>query len=348
MRTTLAAALGILALSHLGLGALREQASAPLAAPKPADGRGTELEGWREIACARCHADVTQEWSTTLHGRAWVDEAYREELAEVRRQESCHNCHIPEPLHLQLGADGALPQKPKPRDATLRNAPLPEVDAHFGVSCAACHAGADGAVLGPWGAPTEAHKSQKHASFLPESKSALCIACHATTVGPVIGIAKDFVDTDQAAKGRSCVGCHMAPVTRPAASEEGQPALAARAGRSHALQTPRDPSFLARAFEIAAERRGDKVVVRIANACGHRVPGRIGRVITVAAELLDADGRTVAKGSHAFETKRSLAADASVEIELAGTGAAVRVRGTHEAPALPETVEFLDAKLAVP
>jgi len=321
---------------------------ADLDSPAPADARGVPLEGLDRITCNRCHADVVAEWATTLHGRAWVDEPYREELAEVRRQESCHNCHIPEPLHLQLGADGAIPQKPKPRDATLRDVPIPDVDAHFGVSCESCHRGPDDSILGPHGAPTEAHKSLKHASFLPESKSALCIACHATTVGPVIGIAKDFVDTDQAAKGRSCVGCHMAPVERPPAHEEGKPALPARAGRSHALQTPRDPGFLARAFDLAVERRGDKVVLRIANACGHRIPGRIGRVIRLDAQLLDAAGGLVAKGTHAIETKRSLAADATVEIELAGAGTHVRVLGTHEAPALPDEVGFLDVLLPLP
>lgn len=324
-------------------------APADLKTPAPADARGVELDGWRDrLTCARCHADVAQEWATTLHGRAWVDEAYREELADVRRPESCHNCHIPEPLHLQAAADGALPQKPRPRDATLRDVPSPDVDAHFGVSCESCHRGPDGTILGPWGAPTDAHASVKHASFLPESKSALCIACHATTVGPVIGIAKDFVDTEQAAKGKSCVECHMAPVTRPAASEEGKPALAPRAGRSHALQTPRDPAFLARAFEITAARRDGKVVVRVANACGHRVPGRIGRAIALSAELLDADGKLVAKGALAIETKKSLAADGVVEIELAGTGASVRVVGTHDAPALPDTLTFLELRLAVP
>lgn len=322
---------------------------AELKTPRPADERGAALDGWRErISCAQCHADVAEEWAGTLHGRAWVDEAYREELADVRRQESCHNCHIPEPLHLQAAADGALPQKPKPRDATARDVPATDVDAHFGVSCETCHRGPDGTILGPWGAPTDAHASKKHASFLPESKSALCIACHATTVGPVIGIAKDFVDTDQAAKGKSCVGCHMAPVERPAAHEDGRPALAPRAGRSHALQTPRDPAFLARAFEITAARRDGKVVVRVANACGHRVPGRIGRAIALSAELLDAAGKSVAKGAISIETKKSLAADGAVEIELAGDGASVRVTGTHDAPALPETVSFLDARIALP
>lgn len=315
--------------------------------PAPVDERGAELEGWRDgITCARCHEDIAREWSTTLHGRAWVDTAYRAELEEVRRQESCHNCHIPEPLHLQLTADGALPQKPKARDATLRDAPLPDVDAHFGISCESCHRGPDGTILGPWGAKTDAHESRKHASFLPESNSALCIACHATTVGPVIGIAKDFAET-QAASGASCVGCHMAPIDRSAAREEGKTPLPSRAGRSHALQTPRDPAFLARAFELRAERRGANVVLIVTNACGHRVPGRIGRTLALTAELLGADGKPVATGKHTIENKRSLPADGTLEIELAGDGAKVRVTGVHESPSLDEAVPFLDVEIPV-
>ncbi len=322
--------------------------SAPLSTPAPADARGVPLEGLELISCTSCHADIVLEWATTLHGRAWVDEAYREELADVRRPESCHNCHIPEPLHLQLGADGALPQKPKTRDATLRNVPIPDVDAHFGVSCETCHRGPDGTILGPWGAPTDAHVSKKHASFLPESKSALCIACHATTVGPVIGIAKDFAESSPAAAGRSCVDCHMAPVERPAAVEAGKPAHPARPGRSHALQTPRDPSFLARAFDITVERRGETTVVVLTNASGHRMPGRVGRVFRFAAELLDAQGTVVATAKHAIETRFSFPADGTRELVLKGIGASVRVVATHEAPALPDDVKFVDVNIAVP
>jgi hypothetical protein len=324
------------------------QQTAPLALPAPADERGAPLEALERVSCNRCHADVVREWATTLHGKAWVDEPYREELADARRPESCHGCHIPEPLHLQLDAGGAIPQKPTARDATVRDAPLEDVDAHFGVSCESCHRGPDGTILGPWGAETDAHRSVKHASFGLDSHSTLCIACHATTVGPVIGIAKDFVETAQHEKGRSCVGCHMAPVERPAAHVEGQPALPPRAGRSHALQTPRDPAFLARALDLSVVSREGSVVLVVANACGHRVPGRIGRILTLEAELLDAAGAVVAKAAHAIETKRSLAADGRVELVLAGSGASVRVRGTHDAPALPETTQFLERILKVP
>jgi len=319
----------------------------PLSTPAPADARGVPLEGLEQISCTSCHADIVAEWATTLHGRAWVDEAFREELADVRRPESCHNCHIPEPLHLQLGADGSIPQKPKPRDATLHNAPVQDVDAHFGVSCETCHRGPDGTILGPWGAPTDAHVSKKHASFLPESKSALCIACHATTVGPVIGIAKDFAESSQAAAGRSCVDCHMAPVERPAAVEAGKPALPARAGRSHALQTPRDPGFLARAFDITVERRDATTVVVLTNASGHRMPGRVGRIFRFQADLLDEKGSVVATAKHAIETRFSLPADGKRELVLNGVGASVRIVGMHEAPALPDDVKFMQAEFQI-
>lgn len=319
----------------------------PLGTPAPADTRGVPLEGLEQISCTSCHADTVAEWATTLHGRAWVDEPYREELADARRPESCHNCHIPEPLHLQLGADGSLPQKPKARDATPHDVPVRDVDAHFGVSCETCHRGPDGTILGPWGAPTDAHVSKKHASFLPESKSALCIACHATTVGPVIGIAKDFAESSPAAAGKSCVECHMAPVERPAAVEAGKPALPARVGRSHALQTPRDPGFLARAFAVTVERRGETTVVVLANASGHKMPGRVGRIFRFEAQLLDATGAVVATAAHAIETRFSLPADGKREIVLKGVGASVRVVGTHEAPALKDDVKFIETTLVI-
>ncbi len=340
-----------LVLAGLALAFSAAQSKSPagplLRAPAPVDdGRSEELEGWRDVSCARCHEDIAREWSTSLHARAWVDAPYREELEEVRRQESCHGCHIPEPLH-PAAEDGRLPQKPKPRDLAAKSGAERDLDAHFGVSCESCHRAADGAILGPWGAETPAHASRKHASFLPESDSALCIACHATNVGPVIGIAKDFTSTDPATGGRGCVDCHMQALERSAAREPGQEPGPVRAGRSHALQTPRDPAFLAQALEIGARERGGAVVVSVRNAAGHRVPGRIGRKLALRAELLDAAGAVVAHAEHVIETRRPLAAGETIALELAGTGARVRVTGLHDSPALPAEMPFLDLDLAI-
>jgi hypothetical protein len=286
-------------------------------------------------------------------------------------------------LHLQAGADGALPQPPAPRDArprgatsrgvksrgvksrgvtlrdatlsdatlrgaTLRDVPKPDLDAHFGASSETCHRGADGEILGPYRAPRDAHVSRKHASFLLESRSARYIACHATSAGPVIGIAKDFADGPAGMAEKISLECRMAPVDRPAAIVDGQPPFASRAGRSHALRTPRDPTFLRRAFDIRTRPRGVVVAPVVGNACGHRVPGRIGRVITPSAELLDAAGAIAAEGRHAIERKRSLAADGQVEIELRGAGTRARVVGLHDPPALPREVRFLEPLLELP
>ena len=73
------------------------------------------------------------------------------------------------------------------------------------------------------------------------------------TVGPVIGIAKSFVETDQQGLGLSCVGCHMPAVRRPwanadPASPDESGEFPVRSGKSHRLATPRDPEFLRRAF----------------------------------------------------------------------------------------------------
>ena len=139
---------------------------------------------------------------------AWVDEIYREAIAGRKRPGLCHACHIPGPLLL----DG-LARRPVARDA----------DRHYGVSCEACHLGADGVVLGPRGTATDAHPTAA-SEYLREKSSELCATCHRTNIGPVIGIAKDFEKADMAARGRSCVGCHMAPVERAWANAPGDPA----------------------------------------------------------------------------------------------------------------------------
>ncbi|MEY2783990.1 MAG: hypothetical protein RL277_194 [Planctomycetota bacterium] len=306
-----------------------------LAPPKPLpDARPAELERWKELSCAECHEDVTREWARTTHAMAWIDPLYQESLKEKKKPESCHNCHIPEPLsHVEPGA------KPKSRD--------PQHNwSHFGIDCNTCHLGKEGEILGPFGAPNEAHRSVAAEAFRPENQSAmLCIGCHATNIGPVIGIARDFVETEQEKKGRSCVGCHMAPLERTIAKD----ATTVRKGRSHELQTPRDPAFLARAFEYRARRNGDKVLVEFENVSGHRVPGLIGRVLDIDAELLDAQGASLAKGRLSIDHKQFAPVDGVLTLELeaanAAAGAKVLLKGLHDAPGYETPQLFLERTL---
>lgn len=316
-----------------------------LTAPKPIDDEiAHELPRWREHACAECHEAQAQEWAKSLHAMAWIDARYREELADKKRPESCYGCHIPTPVHEQPSAQKPAPRfASPPKDAKVALAPR---DAHFGVDCAACHESKAGMMLGPHGVPTDAHLSEKSPSFLPEGQSRLCVTCHATSIGPVIGIAKDFVDTRQWEKGKSCVGCHMQRIERPMAKQTGKADFPVRSGRSHELQTPRDPSFLARAFDIALERSPSGVVVAITNTCGHRVPGLVERRIEFSAEIVGAGD--AARGSLEITHKDFLRVDGRREIALAGFGDRVRIVGRHEAPGLAQPVVFVERELAVP
>ncbi len=317
--------LEIPALLVLGL-AIQEEPW-PLSKPAPAvplrPERLAELAGY---ACASCHAEVADEWAATAHGIAWIDEVYQDALKDKRRPESCHGCHAPENLF-------GLAELARPK--------VREGDRSLGVSCETCHAGAGGVVLGPRGTPVDAHPSQAPPSLSIPGSSELCASCHSTNIGPVIGVAKDFVASDPEGRLRSCVGCHMAPVERKWASGEGVPL---RSGRSHALQTPRDPSFLRRAFQASWRTDGRNRVV-IANRAGHRVPGLIGREIRFQAEVLDASGAAIERAELRLDATAYLPVDARVEIPLAKAGSALRLVGEHLDPRAEKPVVFLDERL---
>ena len=299
-------------------------------APVRAEGDPGRLERVEELSCNECHADIVEEWAETQHALAWVDEIYQEEMGDHRRPETCHGCHAPVPLH-----DGALGGRPDARAEGVEGVE----ERHFGISCNSCHLAPDGAMLGPRGlSGGDAHASRASDTMTGAGSNQLCVTCHATNIGPVIGIAKDFVESKQEARGRTCVGCHLAEVER----EDGTTT------RSHLLQTPRDPGFLRRAFEVSVAPRGSSTVVTITNVTGHRVPGLIGRDLVFEASLLDAAGGVVARLERKLNTRTYLPVDSAVELELAGSGPVVALTGVHYDPRLERDVPFLDERLPVP
>jgi hypothetical protein len=139
----------------------------------------------------------------------------------------------------------------------------------------------------------------------------------------------------------------MQKVERPIAREEGKPAYAARPGRSHALQTPRDPAFLRRAVRVSARQDGGAVIVTIANECGHRIPGLVEREIEITAELLDDAGAANVRATKRIDVRSPLAADAETEIVLAGRGTKVRWKAVHRAPGFDKPVVFADEEITL-
>jgi hypothetical protein len=298
----------------------------PLASPAPTIAvRPPVLPSLEGMDCGECHAGIVEQWSRTTHALAWVDELYQEELKGRKKPEGCHGCHAPVPLH-----SAALGSKPDAR-ADHRG---------LGVSCESCHLAPDGAMLGPTGAATDAHASRRSDTMSGAGTNALCISCHRTTIGPVIGIAKDFETSDLPAKGATCVGCHFA-VEREVDSEGGK-----RKVFSHELQTPRDPAFLALAFGLSMRREGGKTIVDVANRAGHRVPGLIGREIELTAHALDAGGKELAKASLKIDSSSYLPLGESLSIELPAAAAKVRLVGLHLDLRIDEPVRFLEVELS--
>lgn len=302
-----------------------------------------KLDGAEKLDCARCHADVVEEWSQTAHALAWVDKQYQEQLADKKKPESCHGCHIPKPIFAARG-DGAgeISGKPPARD-DLRE---------HGVSCVSCHLGAGGAMLGPRGAATAAHPTKLSSAFVGAGSNELCSGCHKTNIGPVVGLAKDFEQSKQAERGRSCVGCHCEALEmrftkdgEDGKTSAGESVAPVRRGRSHALQTPRDPTFLRRAFALALRVEGAKSTIVVRNTAGHRVPGLIGRTIKLHAEVLDEAGKVQVEQTLIIDASSYLPVDGELSITLPVAAARVHVVGTHDEPRADGPVDFLDEML---
>ena len=309
-------------------GVVQGRAPWPLRPPAPVpDGRPDKLAQASTLGCAECHAAQVEEWSGSAHALAWENEPYQEDLEGRKKAESCHGCHAPVALH---GAE----------DALVAGKPEARKDArHLGVSCESCHLAADGALLGPTGAPTDKHATRKGASFSAAGSNALCASCHRTTVGPVIGLARDFEQSSAAAQGATCVSCHMAP--RAEVAVEG----GTRSVRSHALQTPRDPAFLALGFELELSLDPLGARLRVRNRAGHRIPGLIGRELEFAATALDAQGTELGVETLTLTTESYLPVDGEVELALPARTARVRVVGRHHDPRLEKPVTFLTREL---
>jgi len=315
--------LGVLAASALSAwndDAPLLRAPAPAVSISPA--RVPGIEGY---GCITCHAEVGEEWATSAHGLAWVDEAFQLDMKGKKRPELCHGCHIPEPV-----LAGVPTAKPETRAADL----------HLGIACESCHDDGTGTQLGPRGTPTDAHPSKVSPYMSAPGSNELCSSCHSTNIGPVLGIAKDFTAAKLGERGLSCVGCHMAPVERAWASD-----ASARLGRSHALQTPRDPGFLRLAFGVTLDASGGKLRVKVANQAGHRVPGLVGRKLEFKAELLDAAGAVLETQTLLLDERAYLPVDATKELVFAKNGARVRVTGQHTDPRAKAPIPFLDETL---
>jgi nitrate/TMAO reductase-like tetraheme cytochrome c subunit len=231
--------------------------------------------------CGVCHTEIYQEWRETLHAKAWTDPVYQAALKEQKRPELCHKCHIPESVLDRAG-----------RQPIARETRKDE-----GITCVSCHE-QKGTIHGPFGAKTDAHPSEKDVLFTPDGAITLCKSCHDTKIGPVLRLAKTFEDSGLRKEGKSCIGCHMPEVERPIAIQvaTGKPAGPARKGRSHRINTPEDPKFLATAFSWSVAEQDGELVFTVQNEAGHQIPGLTLRTFKIRFQPLDDGGKPAGEG----------------------------------------------------
>ena len=249
-------------------------------------------------SCGACHAQIYADWRLSTHAHAWVDRQLQAEMTKSENRWLCQNCHTPlQVQHAQIPT--GLVDEDVERPIWADN---PHYDAALqaeGVTCAACHV-RDGVIVGPTGAPTDAHPTRQDPTF----KSAdLCLRCH-QAVAEYPG--KTFVCTfrtgEEWAAGPyrdvPCQGCHMPTAdTAEVATQASGPRRHWFAGSG----IPQGPgvsppdSALPPGLTVVAGREGDQVVATVTNAiAGHNVPtGDPERFVTVQVTFYGPDGQTL-------------------------------------------------------
>lgn len=265
--------------------------------------------------CAACHPIFYEEWSDSMHSRAWTDPYFQVDWRFDGSQQICKNCHIP------------LDRQQEHRVLGFRNknkwnpllAPNPDFDPalqHEGVTCAVCHI-RGGKILGPFGSEDAPHPVEK---LLDPNQ--VCVRCHVVggnrwdtfyrfppcgTVAEIHSTPGAYVnDKDQqpgiTARGRTgeitvsdtvsldCVGCHMPLVERPVV-----PGGKVRPVRRHLWRGGHDPEMVKQALEIGLSETTEPssgkraYILQLTNVgAAHYLPtGTPDRHLTVSFRLLD-------------------------------------------------------------
>ncbi len=251
-------ALGILGVVGIGIGYLAAGAT-------PA--HGTSGMRWESaMQCKACHEEVYAEWKSSHHGIAYTNPEVRQ-LSDDFRKEECMDCHLPRPLAITGFGKRTLPRR-----------------THFdeGVSCISCHLGPDGGIVGANDRPEVPCKPKRSADFLGVDA---CMSCHNQH-----GTTDQWRASSYAEQGIGCSNCHMPEAGRK------RPDGTARRGRRHVFEGAHDKPTLLSAGKFTAERRGDQLVLALANTgAGHNFPTEERhRAVDLEYQFFDTAGKEIA------------------------------------------------------
>lgn len=272
------------------------------------------LETLSAKECAGCHQEIYDEWSTTIHSKAWTDPYFRVDFKFDGSPQICLNCHTPldrQQENLVLGF-----RDDEKWDPIL--APNPDFDHDLqqeGVTCAACHV-KEGAILGPSGVEGAPHPVKKMGN-----PNQVCLRCHvvegerwdAFFKFPPCGTVAEIRATQKTAAGSTgeimtddvaslgCVECHM-PLVERSIVEGGE----VRAVRRHLWRGGHDPEMVKGGLQIDFDedsvslpgKRRYKLVLTNTGAAHYFPTGTPDRHLTVRLRLLDENGEVLEEQEH--------------------------------------------------
>jgi len=253
--------------------------------------------------CGSCHTAIYAEWSESMHGNAWLDPYFQVDSRFDGSQQICLNCHTP---FRDQQEDLVLGFRDKARfDPILEE--NPDYDPSFrdeGVTCAVCHV-RNGRIVGPYGMDNDAHPVQQN----PDMRRGMgpCMKCHVVSgkrwdtffrIPPCGTVA----EIREAGKEPDCVGCHMAPVTRPLVTG-GPP----REGRRHTFPGGHHEDTVAGALSVDVKQDkkngGIGFEITLTNTgAGHYLPtGTPDRHLTLEMALTDRNGAVLRREIHTLK-----------------------------------------------
>lgn len=201
---------------------------------------GDDLAGQNAIEdCVTCHQSIVEEWRGSLHAASYTSPVFVfDKRSRWSEAESC-GCHGPERL-----APAYLGTTPPARTSSLE----------LGVDCQACHFDSDNVA---WSSGEEKyipHWTRKAEIY---SKGKFCSGCHTW--------AREL--------DANCSGCHMSPVSGPAADGPHLEEAPGATHRSHRWAGSRDAETVRSAVVVAFAENSEPLAVEVVNVVqDHKFP----------------------------------------------------------------------------
>ena len=258
------------------------------------------LRSLRAEECGNCHQEIYQEWSHSMHAKAWSEPYFQADFVYDDSKQTCLNCHTPLENQQENRVLG-FKDREKFHPILERNPDYDPLLRDEGVTCAVCHV-REGKIVGPFSTSTAPHP----VVAAPEMASGMrpCDRCHVVSgkkwdtfyAMPPCGTA---VEIEKGGQQPDCIGCHMPAVIRPAAKGGFK-----REGRMHLFQGGHFPDQVKKALKVESQKvSANQYRFTLTNVgTAHYLPtGTPDRHLTLEVRLVDAQGQVLKEKTYTMK-----------------------------------------------